>query len=238
VSALVSRGAVLCPAYSDYDPSATGSGTIHFDEDVANAVAYVTWLGVPTWIETPPPVRPTNTFQVALYASGLVEFRWQEMDSTLSWTATMCGFSPGANNRDPGSRDISATMPFSTATDLVGLTLAANGRPVIGTSMNLVTSAVPAGASFSAVLVNFAAVIPGLELSGLGMPGCFQNIALGGAVTLGLGFSTPWSQPFSIPNASIYVGTNLFGQSAAFVPGANPLGVLSSNGLRLIVGSL
>jgi hypothetical protein len=236
-ASLLSRGAVLCPNYDDLDPSATGAGTIHFDVDAVTNVAYATWLGVPTWIATPPPVRPTNTFQVAIFPSGVIEFRYQEMDSTLSWTATMCGFSPGAQNRDPGNRDISATMPFSTATDLIGLTLAANGRPVTGTTPNVVTSNVP-GTGFSALLVNFSAVIPGIELGFLGMPNCYQNVALAGAVTLNLGFTSPWSQPFGIPNDASYIGANVFFQSVAFVPGVNPMGALSSNGLRFLVGNL
>lgn len=236
-ASLLSRGPVISALYSDFDPSATGFGTVHFDEDIANGVAYVTWLGLPNWIATPPPVRGTNTVQAAIYSTGQIELRYQEVDTSLSWTSTIVGFSPGANNRDPGNRDISATMPFSTATDLVGLTLAADTRPVLGRTVNLETSAIPANSLLTVTLLSFSKFDPGLPLAAIGMPGCFQYAGLD--VNQGLGFTNPTSSvPFVLPNNMLFAGIALRSQSAAFVPGVNALGALSSNGLELQINSL
>jgi hypothetical protein len=216
--------------WHDFNPGAAGSGAVKFEE--VGTLSIVTFDGVYDFGGTLP-----NVFQWQFdRANGNVHFVWQTI--SLGGNAHLVGFKCGGTVLATPSIDISATLPanFTLGCDALPINLAASARPITGTVINLDTTRVPATASFSAVLVNFAAVIPGLELSPQ-MPNCYQNIALLGAVTLNLGFSPSWSQPFSIPNDPSYVGTNVFGQSAAFVPGANPLGVTTSNGLRLLVGN-
>jgi hypothetical protein len=236
-AALLSRGPVISAFYDDLDPSPVGGGSVHFDVDAALGKAYITWVDVPIWVATPPPVRPTNTFQVMLTSSGAVELRYQGMDSSLSWTQTTCGFSPGANNRDPGSRDISATMPFNTATDLVPLTLSADPRPVLGANVDLVTTSIPASTFLSVIVMSFTQHDPGLPLAGLGMPDCFQYSGL--EVTYAIGFTAPsFSVPVVIPVDPSWIGMHVFCQSASRVPGVNAGGFITSNGLDLHIGSL
>jgi hypothetical protein len=43
------------------------------------------------------------------------------------------------------------------------------------------------------------------------------------------------TRPIAVPNVTALAGTVLFGQSACFVPGVNPLGLLTSNGIELRV---
>lgn len=233
---LLTRGPVLSVFYDDMDPSPVGGGSVHFDVDTVNNKAYVTWVGVPIWIASPPPVRPTNTFQVLLSASGVVEMRYREMDTSLSWTSTTIGFSPGIGNLDPGSRDISATMPFSTRTDQRALSLSADVRPTLGQTVNLVVADMPPSAFVSGIVLSLAQFDPGVSLAGIGMPGCFQYVGLD--VTLGISFAVPtFSLPLSIPNDPVWIGTHVFGQALTRAVGVNPLGFVSSNGLDITVGN-
>lgn len=219
--------------WHDYNPAAAGSGPIRFHE--VGSLSVVTWDGTFDFGQT---VGPGSTWQIQFdRATGNVHYVWQGM--TLAGNGHLVGFKCGGPVLSTPAIDISAVLPatFQTGCDSLAIALDASARPILNTNIGLQTTRVPATASFSALLLNFAAVIPGLDLTGLGMPGCFQHIALAGATTLGLGFSTSWSQNLFVPNVPAYVGMNLFGQTAAFVPGANPLGVTSSNGLRLVVGS-
>lgn len=219
--------------WHDYNPAATGGGAVKFEE-VGN-LSIVTFDGVYNYGGTT--AADANTFQWQFdRTTGNVHFVWQTMST--AGNARLVGYKCSNPVLTTASVDISTLLPatFTVGCDVRAIDLAASARPITGTVINLNTTRVPAAASFSAVLVNFSAVIPGLELSPM-MPNCYQNIALGGAVTLALGFSPSWSQPFGIPNDPSYIGTNVFGQSAAFVPGANPMGVTTSNGLRLLVGN-
>ncbi len=234
-TALLSRGPVFSACYVDLDPSPAGGGTVTFEE--SGGVAYVTWQSVPIWLASPPSPRATNSFQVAIYNSGLVEFRYQEIDTTGSWTPCMVGFSPGMNNRNPGPRDLSASVGMSTATDLVGLTLNASSRPLIGSTATLQVSEIPpAGLGISILILSFTQVNPGIDLASFGMPGCPQYVGLDTTFLL-LGAPTA-SMAVTMPASPAWVGQSAYAQVASMVPGVNALGMLSSNGLRLQFGTL
>src|SRR5262249_43397647 len=90
-----------------------------------------------------------------------------------------------------------------------------------------------------AVLFNFVQQNPGLPLGFLGMPGCFQYVGLTGAISnVYVVSGNSNNTNFLIPNLPQFNGTLVFGQSATFSSGFNPLGVSSSNGVRMRVGSL
>ena len=74
-----------------------------------------------------------------------------------------------------------------------------------------------------------------LDLGVIGMPGCELYASLDVLVTVPLpGPLTTF--PLAIPNVPALAGSLLFGQSAAFVPTANPLGIATSNGVKLTLG--
>jgi hypothetical protein len=221
----------LCPMWHDLNPGA--GGTVHFDVDPNNTAVYVTYLNVPEF------GQPTalNTMQVMIDQSGLVEFRYQTCASIGHTTLT--GFSPGGNALDPGSADLSTvnTSPILTAPDTTSLALAASARPVAGTTINLVTSNAPATSVLGVTFLAFAQVNPGLELSIVGMPGCFQNVALQASSVMGVASGTG-SLAVALPSGSSLNGIHVYCQSAVFAPGQNTLGVLSSNGVDLLLGDL
>lgn len=77
---------------------------------------------------------------------------------------------------------------------------------------------------------------PGLDLTGLGMPGCFSYTGLelgtlGPSVVAG-GSST---LPLPIPNLPAIAGTVLYTQAVSYSL-ANPLGFAASNGTQLVLG--
>lgn len=238
---LTTRGAVIAAFNDDFDPTpATGGGSIHFDSDPANGVAYITWLNVPIWNAAPSTPRQTNTIQVALFSNGTYEVRYQQLGTNDSWTLTTVGFSPGANNKVPPPSDISAAG-FVTETDLDGLILSTDQRPVLGRTINLTTTAIPASSPFTFMFLSFIKNTSGSSLAGLGMPGC--NLYAGDLLNLPImsrvSFGNPSvTTPVVIPNNPAFVGVSMAAQSASYVPGVNALGFLSSNGMDLSLGNL
>jgi len=69
------------------------------------------------------------------------------------------------------------------------------------------------------------------------MPGCRQYVGLDASL-LFLPVGGIGSQSFQVPNVTGFAGVIVTSQSAAFVPGINPLGVISSNGIELLLNSL
>jgi hypothetical protein len=233
VNELLNQGARLAPCWMSLDPNL---GAIHFDVDPSQGAAYVTWLGV---AETGNP-SATITMQVALFQNGDFEFRYgAESIGTLSNSFAMVGMSPGGGRLDPGNRDISASLPFQTMPDRVlpNLGLRTTGRPVLGTSIVLETVDLPAAAPLGVTIFSFTKNDPGLDLTGLGMPGCRQYVGLDASLLFlpagGIG-----SQSFQVPNVAGFAGVSVKSQSAAFIPGFNPLGVISSNGIELLLNPL
>lgn len=114
------------------------------------------------------------------------------------------------------------------------LTLDANARPVLGTTISLDTTNIPAGSPLGSTLFGLTEFPNGISLAGIGMPGCFQYIT-GDAVAIFTPAGASGSTSYVLPNNTLFAGVIISTQSAVLAPGANPLGVLSSNGLRLLL---
>jgi hypothetical protein len=221
----------------NFNPALNAS-SIKTELDPSGQIYYVTWDGVADSAAA----TDINHFQMAFFANGDVEYRWGSMVTGTGGTApALVGWTPGGGVLDPGDVDISAiTAPFTTGpTDNPPLTLSLTQRPQLGTSPGFLTSNIPAGTALAALILSFGQVNPGIDLGFLGAPGCSEYVNLGGAVTTVFvvsGSSTTFN--FAIPNLPVYNGQLLYGQSASFTSGYNPLGILASNGVRLVVGTL
>ncbi len=229
--------------WRDLIPGPTGGGDVWFEE--VGGVAYVTWLNVVGYVGTSAGTTP-STFQLQFeLATGHVDFVFGSLDtvSISGWAGGdgwIVGFSPSGASLDPGNIDLSATVPNTivlTSTDMAALAQNASARPLVTTSINLLTTNIPAGTPFGAVLLGFNQFNPGLDLSGIGMSGCRQYNE-GAATLLFLpGASTSNSLAFTVPN---YIGWQIEAQSVVFAPaaGLTQLGAIASNGMALFLGNL
>ncbi|MFM1872328.1 MAG: hypothetical protein RL398_1750, partial [Planctomycetota bacterium] len=120
-------------------------------------------------------------------------------------------------------------------TQIVPLALSASGVPSFGASLTLDTANIPAGSPFGATLIGLTEFNPGIDLTGLGMPGC-QQYTDGSATFLFFVSGSTASTPFAAPANPAFFGVNLTAQSSVFAPGTTPLGFITSNGVRLTLG--
>jgi len=108
-------------------------------------------------------------------------------------------------------------------------------RPVLGTTVTLTIASIPIG-SFAGVELLGGVQVPGIDLSFLGMPTCllFANPLY---VTVPFSTASATAQvQLPIPSATNLIGATLATQAATVTPGANARGLLTSTGLRLVVG--
>jgi hypothetical protein len=217
------------PAWHDFVPDATHNVMV----DSSASMVRVTWNNVPDY-----GAAGNTTMQVQFLPSGTVNFLWQAMSTQGS--AYVVGYTPGGGASDPGNSDLSVRVPggFTVCqTDSAGLALGSATRPIIGTTIGLNTTNIPAGTQFGGLQLSFTPQVPPLDLTSIGMPGCFsytQNAFLIGGLWIAPGASHLVSIP--IPNQNSLIGAVVYTQSATFGPPLTPLGAIASNGLVLTLG--
>ena len=239
VTAWLTGAASRIGNHHDMDPSAGGS--THYDYDTATGAHLFTWLNVPDRAIA----ATTNTFQLAFFANGNVEFRWGVMSQSGggSWP-TLVGFTPGNGVADPGSIDITAALPFATSgTDQPALSLTSNANPVLGTTVNLTVNNVT-GANIGLTFLctsNLGPLSPnGLDLAILGAPGCVANVDINtgsGFVVTNIPGVGSLTTPLPIPSNVALVGFQVYCQSVWLDATQNAGGLTTSNALRLGIGS-
>jgi hypothetical protein len=227
---LVSGASRLAPIWMDLNPAA--GGTCHFDVAPGNAAVYLTWNGVPHYGSA-----AGNTVQLALFPNGAVEFRYRTLGSQTATAVVGWGRS---GSQTPPDRDLSAAnLPFQVSSDAAGLTFTGVNRPLLGATQQCTLTNVPNPAStIGLVLLGTTSITAGQDLAGIGAPGCFlYNPGTVIQTLFPLGASTTWS--FPIPNTPSLSGTRVYAQGAGLVPpGANAFGLLTSNGVDLLLGTL
>ena len=215
-------------SWHDYNPASAGSGQVKY-EQLAN-LSIVTWDGVYGFSD---PTPSTLQFQFDR-SNGNVHIVWGNMST--AGNAHLVGWKGNGAGLPNPSFDLSASLPatFPAFRDEFGLRFSATARPVIGTSIGLTTDFIPTNGILTASTLSLLSTAP-ISLAAAGMPGCFQhiNLATSGSVLL---FGNPSvTQLFNIPNSGAFAGVSLYGQSFSLVPGVNPTGALSSNGLELML---
>lgn len=130
-----------------------------------------------------------------------------------------------------GGSSYATARTFGTGCGNPVLALASSARPVLGTTIDLVTTGTGNG-QLGATLLSLSRFDPGIPLSGLGMTGCFEYAGLdvpflfmpaGGTARVSL----------AIPGDPRFATVEIHSQSIAFIPGINPFGATTSNGLTL-----
>ncbi|GAB4150831.1 MAG: hypothetical protein Fur0037_19470 [Planctomycetota bacterium] len=230
VAELLGQAARIAPHWCDLNP--TAGGTIHFDVDPVSGDAICTWLGVLQFGST----TNTNTFQIALNASGSFELRYMDC---LATNHILAGFSEGNGANDPGASNLSDAWisPLSTGSRTVPLSLTAGARPIIGGPPVALTTDNLAGSSLGVLLLSFTQHNPGIDLSIIGMPGCFQYM---GTEAPNIFVPAGNSHVFSLgmPTTTSLSGLPFGCQSAAFNAGANAMGIVTSNAVSMVLGTL
>ena len=225
VAELLSGPARVFGMWDDLDPStATGGGTVHWEQDPANATLFhVTFLGVPEYGTT-----NTNDLQYTFHQSGTIEMKW----GNCSVSDCIVGFALGNGQNDPGSTDVSAiTGPLLLGDGVLGLGLKslANDRPVLGTTFDMQVSHIPATASLGAMFYSWTKYDPGISLTSVGMDSCFLYVNLGASVLFVPSGPTANTQ-IAFPNLPALIGRHVYAQAAVLGSTATALGLISSNG--------
>lgn len=242
------------PHWKNQNPLTLGNITLEVEAVTGAYVVSYNGVACPTGATT------TSTYQVAFLPSGDVEYRYATMSvngggsfpEVVGWSV---GAGPGGPALDRGSMDITAAAPFSTAgQDNAPLTLSmtdaggAAARPVLGTNPKLniqnYGDATHPFLGLGVLVLSFTQINPGIPLTAVGFaaPECS---VYAGSGSVGVVFMTPVPGPHiqdfingGIPNNPTFNGALLFAQVGTFTNGYNPAGILSSNGLRLKLGTL
>ncbi|MFM1873966.1 MAG: hypothetical protein RL398_3388 [Planctomycetota bacterium] len=214
--------------WHDFNPAATGSGKVKFEQ--VGSVAYVTWDGVYSYGQTQP-----NTWQIQFdLSNGNVTSVWSNV--TSSGNAWLVGYAGAAPNNDLGSMDLSAALPggFVVGQNLDGLSLSGT-LPQLGSTMTLTTIGYPAGVAVAFQVISLVDHDPGIDMTPAGMPGCFRFTDTEAVVVRFVaGGQTAYAM--TLPSSTAYMGLPLNSQTWGISPGANTLGMINSNGLRMVVG--
>jgi len=241
-SASPSPGALLSGSprvgsWQDLDATVAGA-ELRYEYDAVTNAHYFSWLNCNLVGVAASPC----TFQLVFHANLGIELRWGVWSLGSGAHPNVTGFSPGGSSFDPGNRDVSLAAPFRTQkTDNHPLTAAMTARPRLNTTPDIRLGNIPVGASFCAALVSLAgANVPAIAL-GLQMPDCFVYVDLFHPTTNTLLVAGPGAIadiPFPIPNVASLDGLLVLMQGACLTSGFNPQGVVSSNQIRVTVGSL
>lgn len=225
---MLNGGPRLFPLWMDLNPAAPGSGPVFFDVNAAQGRAVVTWRDVPQFGGT-----NLNTLQVEIHANGTVVYRWLSAGNVGTRSA-LVGFSPGAASRDPGNRDLTTTMPFTTARDVFTLTQDA-ARPALRTTIGLQVRDISNG-SLAGVELLGVPLPAGIDLTANGMPSCSLYV-LPVAVTLPFAITGRTAMMLlTIPGDQSLIGARVGVQAAVLTPGINAAGIVTSNLVTLTVG--
>jgi hypothetical protein len=108
--------------------------------------------------------------------------------------------------------------------------------PRFGTTVPIVTTPWPSPMMIGFQAIGFVPYVPGIPLGPLGAPGCEQLVA---PLTTELLFAPNGVSVYNlaIPHAAGLQGLGLHAQTFLLAPGANALGVITSDGLGLTIGS-
>lgn len=223
VPELLSGPARVFGMWDDLNPSATGAGTVHWEQDPSNAsLFHVTFLGV-----AEAPNTGANTFQYTFHQSGTIELKW----GACSVADCIVGLAEGNAQNDPGPTDISAATVQLLGDGLRGLALnnLALDRPVLGATFDMQVSQIPATATLGAMYYSFTKHDPGISLTGIGMATCFLYVNLD-ASAIFIPAGTTSNIQLAIPNLPQFVGRHIYTQAAVLGSTSTALGLISSNG--------
>lgn len=243
VPAMLNAGATAWWSWHDYVATQAGSGPIKMEEIAG--VLYITWDGVESYAAA---VNPSWLQFQCVLATGDVHIVWQSITpigTSLYGDSHVIGFSPGGPSMDPGPTDLTTFAAIDLGPiDVPPLTLTTAPRPALGSTVTWSTT----NATSAGLGVHFLSVsdLPpfspgGLDLAGLGAPGCVANVDIGQGISnviSNLGAPFPGMDvSLTLPVDLGLLGASIYGQSVWLDPAANAGGMLTSNAVRSILGT-
>ena len=213
------------PLWHDLNPGAGGS--VWFDSTSQRLV--VTWVSVPNFFNS-----GSSTFQVQFWNNGNVHYIYQNITVAGDY---LTGFSKTTGN-NPGSSNLQlvAGSGIGVCTNAAPeMKLGVSAQPVLGTTFDLETSEIPPGTLFGLAFLSTTPVVPAVDLTFFGLPGCqlYQDVDLA-LLWVQVGNIGPVS--WQLPNNPVLAGYVVYSQSASLTPGINAFGMAVSNGLKLTIG--
>ncbi|HZN41002.1 MAG TPA: hypothetical protein VFD82_19505 [Planctomycetota bacterium] len=228
VPAFLFEGPRIAAMWTDID--LTAGGTAYYD--ATPTVAYFTWFDAPDYYN--PSLR--STFQIQLFSDGRIKLCYQGLNLGATRPA-LAGYGLGGALHDPGSVDITASVPFTSGTGLLPVTLDWRGTPpVLGQLFPMETGNLRPSAVAGLLVVGVTKFDPGVPLAALGMQDCFARASLD--LLLGFVATPPTTQLnlLTIPGQAAFVGFQLHAQVAILDPGITQFGLATSNGGTMTLG--
>lgn len=105
--------------------------------------------------------------------------------------------------------------------------------PWLGDTFRTRVAPLSASTSLAVFATGLAATAP-IDLTGYGMPGCLGLVAVAAVDFAPAALQAEWST--AIPNTPALQGVRLYQQAFALEAGANPAGIVGSNGLEVVIG--
>jgi len=242
---LLSQAPRLSPLWCDLNPvtnqPTNPAAGVYFEVDATTQEAFVTWLDCADRRGATPAAGATSVnVQLVLRANGQFEFRYGTITPNATGTgAVLTGWSPGnisgTSSLEPGSIDLSASMPFATTgPDRRALALDST-FPQLGTTFTMTASNVPAIVPLAFLLLGDTQ-LPGLDLGFAGAPGCsaWSNGNLTSVTVPAVSNVAAFGLP--IPSSPGLIGTAFTTQALAFTL-ENALNIATSNGLAWTIGN-
>jgi len=228
VPAFLFDGPRISALWTDLDP--TASGTAYFDATATTAIF--------TWFDFADFSNPTlhSTFQVQLFSDGRIKLCYQGIAVGAN-RPILAGYGLGGATYDPGSIDITTSMPFSSGTGVLPVTLDWTGvPPVVGTAFPLQVDFLRPSATAGFLVLGLVQFNPGIPLATQGMPNCFLHTSIDATFFFVATPPTMVLNFLSFPSNAAFAGLVLHSQVAILDPGITPLGIQSSNGGTITLG--
>lgn len=236
---LLAGRSVLCPLWTDLQPfrpaSTNPTAGVYFDVEPGNQAVYITWLDCSDEASA----SGSISAQCVLRSDGRFEFRYRQV-LTNSTNPAIVGWSRGAGSGafaavDPGNRDLSSTVPFTTNGPEVLQLGFTSTMPALGAPWTLTVAPVPIALPVGVVFFGSTSMLPGLDLSALGAVGCraYTMPDLTSITVIGSGSSATVTR--TLPLNPQLLGIAFHAQAAAF---ATPTlqSLVTSAGISFIVG--
>jgi hypothetical protein len=233
-------GLPVIAAYNvDLDP--TTGGAIYYEDPSPSGGVRITWDNVLNWQDPTGPAAVANSVQLELIPGGIVNIAYGTSlgNGGSAGNDAIVGFSAGGGEPASTMVDWSALAGYASGNGSIAVSLDADARPILGTTINRTIDNIPSGSPFGGILQGFAKFDPGIPLDAVGMAGCSQYASQDN-VQLVIAPSGSVQVPFSIPNSISFAGVTLLNQVVIYAPSSvpNALGASVSNGLELIIDAL